>query len=171
MSLPNPNLPVTEARLQEFYQQIKSYLGLREMPSGDMGEIVNPKPVTAKGGHRYSTEEQIVGTWIDGSTLYEKTVIVPTPQCVTDGSEVRVDYEITSWNVETGIDLNCFAKNPNSMSTVVFKGIWVSSQGYGFRCWTAHNDTTNKDYISVTNSNTSFNEHILTITIQYTKTT
>ncbi len=74
MSLPNPNLPVTEERLQEFYQQIKPYLGLREMPSGDMSEIVSPKPVTAKGGHRYSTEEQIVGEWIDGSTLYEKMV-------------------------------------------------------------------------------------------------
>jgi len=25
-------------------------------------------------GHVYSTEEQVVGTWIDGNTLYEKTV-------------------------------------------------------------------------------------------------
>lgn len=28
----------------------------------------------AGGGHNYSTQEQAVGTWIDGSTLYEKTV-------------------------------------------------------------------------------------------------
>ena len=27
--------------------------------------------------HHYSENEQVVGTWIDGSTLYEKTVIVP----------------------------------------------------------------------------------------------
>jgi len=25
------------------------------------------------GGHNYSTEEQVIGTWIDGSTVYEKT--------------------------------------------------------------------------------------------------
>jgi hypothetical protein len=25
-------------------------------------------------GHNYSTEEQVIGTWIDGSTLYEKTI-------------------------------------------------------------------------------------------------
>lgn len=26
--------------------------------------------------HNYSTDEQVVGTWIDGKTLYEKTVII-----------------------------------------------------------------------------------------------
>lgn len=30
--------------------------------------------------HNYSTDEQIVGTWIDGKTLYEKTVIIQSPQ-------------------------------------------------------------------------------------------
>lgn len=35
--------------------------------------------LTAGGGdsmHNYSTEEQEVGTWIDGSTVYEKTIYV-----------------------------------------------------------------------------------------------
>lgn len=27
-------------------------------------------------GHNYSTTEQVVGTWIDGSTIYEKTISV-----------------------------------------------------------------------------------------------
>lgn len=26
-------------------------------------------------GHNYSTTEQVVGTWVDGSTLYEKTIV------------------------------------------------------------------------------------------------
>lgn len=94
MSLTNPNKPVTEARLQEFYQQIKPYLGLREMPSGDMSEIVSPKPVTAKGGHRYSTEEQIVGTWIDGSTLYEKTVQFTVPNATTEGTAATATVDV-----------------------------------------------------------------------------
>ena len=29
--------------------------------------------------HEYSTDEQIVGTWIDGSTVYEKTFYSPLP--------------------------------------------------------------------------------------------
>ena len=49
MSLPNPNKPVTEERLQEFYNMIKPYLGLREMPSGDMDEIVSPLPSVSHG--------------------------------------------------------------------------------------------------------------------------
>lgn len=28
---------------------------------------------TSGGGHSYSTSEQVVGTWIDGSTIYERT--------------------------------------------------------------------------------------------------
>lgn len=27
-------------------------------------------------GHNYSTDEQIVGTWVDGSTMYEKSISV-----------------------------------------------------------------------------------------------
>ncbi len=33
-------------------------------------ELVN------NSGHKYSTDEQVVGTWIDGKPLYEKTMIV-----------------------------------------------------------------------------------------------
>ena len=105
-TLPNPNLPVTEERLQEFYQQIKPYLGLREMPSGDMSEIVSPKPVTAKGGHRYSTEEQIVGTWIDGSTLYEKTIDLGT---FPNATVKTVAHDIS--NIDTVANVTIVAKN------------------------------------------------------------
>lgn len=29
---------------------------------------------SGSSGHNYSTDEQVVGTWIDGSTIYEKTI-------------------------------------------------------------------------------------------------
>lgn len=47
------------------------------------------------GGHVYSTTEQVVGTWIDGSTLYEKTII--TNSSVTNAD---VDVDISNLNVE-----------------------------------------------------------------------
>jgi hypothetical protein len=31
---------------------------------------------SGSSGHNYSTDEQVVGTWIDGSTIYEKTFYV-----------------------------------------------------------------------------------------------
>lgn len=33
--------------------------------------------------HHYSTDEQVVGTWIDGSTIYEKTLVMPNAVTVT----------------------------------------------------------------------------------------
>lgn len=32
-------------------------------------------PAISNSGHNYSTDEQIVGTWIDGSTIYQKTYV------------------------------------------------------------------------------------------------
>ena len=93
MSVTNPNLPVTEARLQEFYERIKPYLGggysagdgieisngeisTDNLQSGDMDDVVTPLPAvtTRKEFIKYSTDEQIVGEWIDGKPLYQKTI-------------------------------------------------------------------------------------------------
>jgi hypothetical protein len=56
-------------------------------------EIVEVSKATASTPlHSYSTDEQVVGTWIDGSTIYEKTFDL--------GSDINIDY--TSWT-ETSI--------------------------------------------------------------------
>ncbi len=162
MSLPNPNLPVTEARLQEFYQQIKSYLGLREMPSGDMDEIVSPKPVTAKGGHRYSTEEQIVGTWIDGRPIYEKTVLCSTPTTIPSGTYTS---QTTAHGV-SNIDLDARLK------------MFVTTGSFGNRAWGNDNVVTtclditfNATVITIGSNNSVFQNKQYYVTIQYCKTT
>lgn len=43
--------------------------------------------------HHYSTEEQVVGTWIDGKPLYEKTVYFTTP------TQSQADTEIIVGNI------------------------------------------------------------------------
>lgn len=62
------------------------------MPAADMSDIVNPLPGVMSRRHKYSTEEQVVGTWIDGKPVYEKVII-------------QTDYNInSSWKyVSTGI--------------------------------------------------------------------
>jgi len=50
---------------------------------------------SAPGFHVYSTQEQIVGTWIDGSTVYERVIDL--------GSDIQVSYE--SWTL-TNISLS-----------------------------------------------------------------
>lgn len=132
MSLSNPNLPVTEARLQEFYQQIKPYLGLREMPSGDMSEIVSPLPVTAKGGHKYDTAEQIVGEWVDGSTLYEKTVVIttfPNNEMTTTPHNISNLNEVVSvmatLHTKTSLSTNAWTLIPRVMDNATTNNIAI----------------------------------------------
>ena len=64
MSLTNPNKIVTEERLAEFYGEILPYLG-------GMPEILANK---FDKGNLYSTNEKIVGSWIDGKPVYQKIV-------------------------------------------------------------------------------------------------
>lgn len=44
------------------------------MQSEDMEEVVETLPGIASRYHKYSTTEQIVGEWINGETIYEKTI-------------------------------------------------------------------------------------------------
>ena len=64
MSLTNPNKVVTEQRLNEYHNTILPYLG-------GMPEMVANK---FSKGDLYSTEERMIGQWIDGKPLYQKTV-------------------------------------------------------------------------------------------------
>lgn len=45
----------------------------------DISEIVSPLPGGAVRRIKYSTEEQIIGEWIDGKPLYQKTVVIENP--------------------------------------------------------------------------------------------
>ena len=46
-------------------------ISVDEMASADMSEIVTPLPSVMSRLPRYSTEEQIVGYWIDGKPIYQ----------------------------------------------------------------------------------------------------
>lgn len=51
----------------------------------------------AAGGHTYSTTEQVVGTWIDGKPLYEKTIEITNLSISANGGSVSLGIA----NVET----------------------------------------------------------------------
>lgn len=58
------------------------------MQSGDMDEVVDTLPGIASRYHKYSTTEQIVGEWIDGSKIYEKTLSTGTLSNATNSFDV-----------------------------------------------------------------------------------
>lgn len=63
------------------------------MPAADMSEVVTPLPSVMSRRFKYSTEEQVVGEWIDGKPLYEKTCVLPS----------TISIETSSWTSFSGI--------------------------------------------------------------------
>ena len=60
-----------------------------------MGRIFyNGSSYSGNASHDYSTDEQIVGTWIDGSIIYEKCIIL------NNGIDIQVSN--TNWT-NTGV--------------------------------------------------------------------
>ena len=106
------------------------------------------------GGHHYSIEEQAVGTWIDGSTIYEKTWEIATP--ITFGSSpLTLPQNICNDLSNAKLFLDGMALRINSENVAAIKFIAI------YR----HSSSEIRVMYADTWSNVS------AITIQYTKTT
>ena len=80
------------------------------MAAADMSEIVTPLPGVMSRRMKYSTDEQIVGEWIDGRPVYQKTVTgtgtsknttwydVGRADTLFPGIEKVIDVEFTARN-------------------------------------------------------------------------
>lgn len=97
--------------------------------------------------HNYSTQEQVVGTWIDGSTLYEKTIDL--------GSDISIVN--SSW-YDTGVDIEDIDMIVSILS-VNGSGSFYSLNAYH-----------NADTLNLLASRVNANASVRYITIQYTKT-
>ena len=104
------------------------------------------------GGHAYSTTEQVVGTWIDGSPVYEKSfsqVLGSSPTTITHGIS----------NIDKVVDIQQVVYNP---TTYANKPIVPSSSGFTSMFIT-------NTLISGDNSSADVDK-IWLITLRYTKT-
>ena len=114
----------------------------------------------------YSTSEKVIGTWIDGSTLYQKTVQTTLPTCTTDGVEVGS-------NVSTGTTIKLVCH----IHAVVVNGnkyVMLNARSAGANTYTRinisnNNNTSSPNNISLTNANSGWSGLTTYITFQYTK--
>jgi len=141
------------------------------MQSGDMDDIVTPLPSIApkKEGIKYSTTEQVVGEWIDGKPLYQKTVAIPTTTLSTSGDTI-IELDCSQLFIDLLIDAKGIIKRNDSIQVLNFG-------------WEQLNSSSSQYYISTLrklNNNTCqfimwWGGTALVIngyaTIQYTKTT
>jgi len=107
--------------------------------SEDMAEIINPLPSSMNRLMKYSTSEQVVGEWINGKKVYQKTFNISSPSSKNDYVTIA---DLTSLNIETvcyfdaiiKIGSNMYKKlsNYNSTGSNNISSVWVS--GTNLRC-------------------------------------
>ena len=120
---------------------------------------------SSSSGENYSTDEQKIGTWIDGKPLYQKTITgynVPTTS--TDGTVAGLDIPLTDISVDSFINVIALLKG----STYVMRTPAFWDRGYyGATAYYAPQ----RNAIYVKNTAKGYNGSELIVTIKYTKTT
>lgn len=108
---------------------------------------------TPAGGVNYSTEEHVIGTWTDGSTLYEKTII-ESPTWENKTAAITLDANTVCKYIEGGVTTN------TGTDLIPFG---YTASGEYVRCYQSGSS------LSVYNEFYSSRPYV-SITIRYTKT-
>lgn len=150
----------------------KTVISPNVMQSGDMDDVVTPLPSIApkKEGIKYSTTEQVVGEWLDGKPLYQRTFYI---SALPNNSEQQFPIDLS--NVDNIADIRGICKRNNDAVVRPLPYIY----GLG------HSGSTSTTYLEIgiwlqlvdgswkviVNTGSNRSDHSAYVTIQYTKTT
>ena len=152
------NLPLGKGIPILFIDRLLRSLGIDCFPTIPSSlEINGSEAITRKTQYNYSLNETIIGTWIDGKPLYQKTVYIPS----LPSSAGQQTYSTGVTNMKQCVNLFGFTNNgfPINLSR-------PNAQQFGIGAFC---DATNGSItIEVGMNRSSWNGYI---TIQYTKTT
>ena len=149
------------------------------MQSTDMADVITPLPSARSPYHKYSTTEQVVGEWIDGKPIYERTIIDTLPTVTTAGTFERKDIilsDIGINNVGIGFIVNayiytqinngleqslplCFPNNDFTNNITKDTKVWLTKGG--------GNDLK----LSITCAQPAYSDFPVCVILRYTKTT
>lgn len=121
---------------------------------------------SVQGVFNYSTDEKVVGTWIDGKPLYQKTLVDTSPSAINTAKTISMGV-----SADTILITSCFMKENNN----TFYPIYITDDGNtGFIKVLAYNNshgsTPNVIRLFVKGISSWCNLPVY-ITVQYTKTT
>lgn len=107
--------------------------------------------ISASGGSslNYSTDEQVVGTWIDGRNIYQKTIELSSEKTISNNNWTSIDILAQSLNIDFYIG--------------------VVGQNTTGTCWNALSVATINNYISLTAWRNGDTISVKYVTIQYCK--
>ena len=109
----------------------------------------------------YSTEEKVIGSWIDGKTIYQKTLALDNVTGTTAGTFVTISNDISSLGIGAIVDIRGILLFNNVYQTIDFR---ESNSGGQVKLQTT---TTSLQLIT----NLAIDGAKYWVTIQYTKTT
>ncbi len=93
----------------------------------------------------YSTTEQVIGTWIDGSTIYERTFDIGSSLTISNNSWTRSSIPVPT-NIDKIIDGNCIASDGHAIWHDM--SITIDSGYFAFTCQ-RNGDTESMRYFTV----------------------
>lgn len=145
-------------------------ISVDEMSTEDMSGIISPLPSVQSRRMKYSTEEQIVGEWIDGKPIYQKTITGTTG---SDSNPIRVAIGAS---VDKAINVSGFVvQDPGNV--YIPNNFWLngtsSSNVQGFKIAVFNNSQPDYPNTLVVTANiyAAYQNRPFYATIQYTKTT
>ena len=148
-NITNTDAVVTESKLKDFYEDIKPFLGC-------------PAYLTSEGNAEYySTDEKVIGRWIDNKPLYQKVVYLNDNDPTTTWTSKNIPHNINNVDYISGYGFFQEAYD-NNKSTFWLNT--VSGNEY-FRC------TFNKTNITIARSSNWVMQGYAWIILNYTKTT
>ena len=121
--------------------------------------------------NEYSTDEKIVGTWIDSKPIYQKTLTVAMSGGTTEGMLYWKQVDVSSLNIDCYVSLQAVLKGTNICKTIPnFEYVNSLARAYSIFGWanTQINIHINENNSTLLNDIKNSNAYI---TIQYTKTT
>ena len=113
----------------------------------------------SKTSDNYSTDEKVVGTWIDGKPLYQITIFKDK---LGGGTSIIESNFISNYNVARVIKIDAILSNSNGTGFSALDNDLLASQ---------YVNVNNNGAIEFKKSSTSSSTWEIVITLQYTKTT
>jgi len=152
MSIQNGERLVTKQDLADMYQGILPYLG-------GMPEMLANK---FSKGDLYSTDEKMIGQWIDGKPLYQRTIRIDNPTFDNTNKQFYVNFSNVQIDTPTAVNAYYASTGDGVLRTLETHG---KISGFGVQRNTS--PVPNSFYIQATESGTY--SITIFVTIQYTK--
>lgn len=138
----------------------------------------SPVRTPLPNSNEYSTsEEKIIGKWIDGKAIYQKTITGTAPVSTVRGTPVEANFPIGA-SIDNILDIKGIIKDKYGRETFVFPGDYyadLSGRYYSIWAYGRTNDYSDANLkntlcvVSDFGGSSTYETTTFTATIQYTK--